>query len=1286
MDSIDAKINQLISSWDNLVNNFNQSGNFKTIVKLLTGLVDVLDLLINKTPIAGTLFGVVLTSQFLKLGKNLKVIGKEFSDVYNFVQQFNKIGANEVLSAVQKNLTDGIDIQSESIQNIINVSKNWDKWQKILAVSQMKLDKNSQILMLRIMGVSEQEAIAAANGYLLKLAQDSATVSTNMLTRAQLTLSTAFKTNPIGTALTAIYIGYTLVTSVMGKFNQVKQESIDKSKELHDNLTAENSKISENISTIEGLQSEYDELSRGVDSYGNNVSLTADEYERYNEIIDEVLKLSPDLADSYKNQNSLLSDQVGLLDEAISKEKERAEVANRASTTGKQAEDLYSGAFESYQDIYKDNELYIGGSKSATKIIDNISTSKSTRKNFAEALLKGIGLDEESINKEIEQHSQNGIVKLNELIRDNYSDIIDNVDNITNYIEQNPIPGVDIDNLSKDLEDLSQNFDSAKNSVSSAEQVILDDLALTAQGLKDFSKLSSDGMSIIEDFIVNPDNIDKISYTDIFGNLVYDQKAYNELRTIGESYVQALLAPIDESGKLVQDSINDILSIDLGSLTVNEYTTQVESMIKNIRDSVKGILGKEETEKFIIDIETKIGYNEEELNRIKDTVQSKFDELEIDLNTEDLTIDQLKYAYKNIDTLKESMDAYESVTGDAVDTSEEFKAMLDLLASSTTDAKEAVSSYVDNLSGMESAFETLGSAINEYNSNGFNTIDTISKLIELDDKYLALLTLENGQLVLNTEASKNMIKAELQEAIASAKQAQAKLVLEAAVRAAQYSTDDYKESLDDAGGAVGTLASKLPTLTQRLYDQAKASLAVTAAEHSGDPNFDAYMQDINDRINANQALIDSLEGSYNNVDSLFNNMVSSSTSAASDSSDAWKEEFEALYRDLQHQREMDLISEEQYFNELNKLNQKYFANRKEYLEDYYKYEEEVYQGLKQLAEDRLEAEGNAAINEIDERIDALEKEKEALDEKYEAEEDELKLQKAKDRYEAAKGQLVNRVYTSEKGWTWQADQEEVDEAKEELEEIEREIAKKEQEKLIDDQIEALEDLKEEYQKAMDKIGNSLEENQQDLEFTKEFQNMTLEEMQDAVADYASRVEEEAARVEEAYARMRAAAAAASVSGGGGGSSGGSKKPSSGSSSSSSTSKPNSSNSIKDTASNIMSGAGNGFLQGGIGGAIGGAISGALKGSRAGGIEMGAVDFTGPLMVHGTPENPEYVLTSRQMENLVKNMSRTIPEGRLNSESKSEDIVFTNCKFELPNVKEPNNFIPSLKQLAKQNRK
>ena len=224
---------------------------------------------------------------------------------------------------------------------------------------------------------------------------------------------------------------------------------------------------------------------------------------------------------------------------------------------------------------------------------------------------------------------------------------------------------------------------------------------------------------------------------------------------------------------------------------------------------------------------------------------------------------------------------------------------------------------------------------------------------------------------------------------------------------------------------------------------------------------------------------------------------------------------------------------------------------------------------------------------------------------------------------------------------------------------------------------------------MDKIGKSLEENQQDLEFTKEFQNMTLEEMQDAVADYASRVEEEAARVEEAYARMRAAAAAASVSGGGGGSNNGGKDYTNNKKPSTTTSKDKTGN-----------GSSTPYNRNDYGGNIvvnkpGYNTNGMLKPpsskpnpyvGRAGGIEMGAVDFTGPLMVHGTPENPEYVLTSRQMENLVKNMSRTIPEGRLNRENKSEDVVFTNCKFELPNVKEPNNFIPSLKQLAKQNRK
>ena len=78
------------------------------------------------------------------------------------------------------------------------------------------------------------------------------------------------------------------------------------------------------------------------------------------------------------------------------------------------------------------------------------------------------------------------------------------------------------------------------------------------------------------------------------------------------------------------------------------------------------------------------------------------------------------------------------------------------------------------------------------------------------------------------------------------------------------------------------------------------------------------------------------------------------------------------------------------------------------------------------------------------------------------------------------------------------------------------------------------------------------------------------------------------------------------------------------------------------------------------------------------------------------ENPEYVLTSKQMENFVRNMSRANAGQMINNRSSIENvnntnnnddnIIFQNCTFPLNNVTEPKDFTATLKQIAKQNRR
>lgn len=96
----------------------------------------------------------------------------------------------------------------------------------------------------------------------------------------------------------------------------------------------------------------------------------------------------------------------------------------------------------------------------------------------------------------------------------------------------------------------------------------------------------------------------------------------------------------------------------------------------------------------------------------------------------------------------------------------------------------------------------------------------------------------------------------------------------------------------------------------------------------------------------------------------FGSTGSSSKSSSKDTSnDTWKEAFEEQYKELQHQKAMERITEQEYLDGVEALYKTYFSNLAKYRDEYYQYEEEVYSGRQGL---------------IDEFIEDLEKEYEFL--------------------------------------------------------------------------------------------------------------------------------------------------------------------------------------------------------------------------------------------------------------------------------------------------------------------
>ena len=148
--------------------------------------------------------------------------------------------------------------------------------------------------------------------------------------------------------------------------------------------------------------------------------------------------------------------------------------------------------------------------------------------------------------------------------------------------------------------------------------------------------------------------------------------------------------------------------------------------------------------------------------------------------------------------------------------------------------------------------------------------------------------------------------------------------------------------------------------------------------------------------------------------------------------------------------------------------------------------------------------GDAMGKVIDKRIEALNKQKEALEENNEATERAIELSKAQDALARAQQQRTTRVYT-ENGYEWQANAEDVRTAREDLADKQREWNNKDAEKAIDDQIKKYNEFKDKLSEVMDDIGKSWKDYQKELEYTAQIQKMTITQMEGSLDGYHNKI-------------------------------------------------------------------------------------------------------------------------------------------------------------------------------------
>ena len=126
-------------------------------------------------------------------------------------------------------------------------------------------------------------------------------------------------------------------------YDKDKIEAADKTRTNYQDKLSD---VKSNISTLKGNKTEFESLSKGVDEYGNNISLDTSSYERFLNIRKEILDTTPSLISGYDAEGNAIAKTSGLIDKAIESQEKKQESAQKKYASDETWDKLVEGNIE----------------------------------------------------------------------------------------------------------------------------------------------------------------------------------------------------------------------------------------------------------------------------------------------------------------------------------------------------------------------------------------------------------------------------------------------------------------------------------------------------------------------------------------------------------------------------------------------------------------------------------------------------------------------------------------------------------------------------------------------------------------------------------------------------------------------------------------------------------------------------------------------------------------------------------------------------------------------------
>lgn len=1046
-----------------------------------------------------------MSSRWGMFGKSFSDIGDTITTKWKQVTDYVAVTNNATISGMMSAWKGTSPVQFLSDDSVVNVLNDYNK----------ALDKGAEATAKFFEAGTGNDFM---NGWLKQLKGAPATMddykaavakaelAQNGLTASMVASKVAALALNVAVSM-GVSIAISALIKLVDNLVHANEKAIEKAEELRDKYNDFKETNASNVKTLNDLKDEFEELSDGVSQYGDNISLTTEQYARYQEIVQQIVGMSPSLAEGYDTENGYIADKNGLLERAI--ELQEIEYRNelRKITNLNNLKTSMSGYIAEYKEALNGGYVTTEGNIVGTTIDTDFKNSlwelfnTNNRENYdgqsmARDIMDALGVKD--IDKEIQKYiNEYGYWQDSDFWNDYCDQIANNLDAVTNSLSAEEV-GLDdtvFDQNIEKLESYAEKYNDMKDSVKSANESIQTDLGYIAEYADGYSDLSKEQQKFVTDYLKGFD-ISDITSENSMGILEYDEDKMASVKSQIKKFVEELSH--DNSTK---QALTDLYAPPSDNETIEEYKNRIDSALEVIRKycEANGI----EIPVGISDVEDSATNLESSYKQTIENAKEKYGEdltpffKENSINTQE-EIDKWREIAQSCDTATEAKKKYLEA-----DTSQEASTSFELPDAETL--KQQISDLNSAIDSIQSAYDTLNSAVEEYNTNGGTlSIDTIQSLLSLSDEYLACLQVENGQLSLNADAMAQLAQSKLDDAQATAV-TQAMTELDTIAKGENSSANSAYIS----GNAA--LMSSLAQLSGSYEGVAKAAMTAAQAQRMSALISDAAGKDktatenVMKGLDTKLKLIQTTKASINagNFGKVAGKSSSSSKGSGSgkSASDTAKEEIEAYMEYLEKALEGGRITYSDYVRDVTLKLDDMYHNGRITAKEYFDYVEkrlnqqlEVYKSVLSAVTDLLEDEAQKWQDKIDalndendllekqkddydsilsavdqvyqDEIDRLNEQKDLLQDKIDAindENDALELQRKKQEaliaLDKARQQRNVKIYTEDRGYFYSIDQDAYKDAQQNLQDIKNEevIKKLEDEQdALDDSIELLE--------------------------------------------------------------------------------------------------------------------------------------------------------------------------------------------------------------------------------------